>query len=149
MNQCWLFARRTPMNKLLWNLVIFTEEKCIWKCCLLNSGHFVPVLMSKCTSYTYHWFLDDVIKRKHFPHYWPFMRGIHPSQRPVTWSFDVSFDLRLKKRLSKQSRRRLFETPSCSLWRHCNVSFSHVWYWKPIIRYLKLLLVLDLAPLLA
>ena len=25
-----------------------------------------------------------------------------------------------KKRLSKQSRRRWFETPSCSLWHHCN-----------------------------
>ena len=47
--------------------------------------------------------------------------GEFPSQRPVTRSFDVFFDLRLNKRLSKQSRRRWFETPSCSLWRHCNV----------------------------
>ena len=47
--------------------------------------------------------------------------GEFPSQRPVTWSFDVFFDLRLTKRLSKQSRRRWFETPSHSLWRHCNV----------------------------
>ena len=29
--------------------------------------------------------------------------GEFPSQRPVTRSFDVSFDLRLNKRLSKQS----------------------------------------------
>ena len=43
-----------------------------------------------------------------------------PSQRPVTRSFDVFFDLRLNKRLSKQSRRRWFETPSRPLWRHCN-----------------------------
>ena len=43
-----------------------------------------------------------------------------PSQRPVTRSFDVVFDLRLNKRLSKQSRSRWFEMPSCSLWRHCN-----------------------------
>ena len=41
-------------------------------------------------------------------------------QRPVTWSFDVFFDLPLNKRLSKQSRRWWFETPSWSLWRHCN-----------------------------
>ena len=47
--------------------------------------------------------------------------GEFPSQRPVTQSFDVFFDLRPTKRLSKQSRRRWFETPSCSLWRHCNV----------------------------
>ena len=44
-----------------------------------------------------------------------------PSQRPVAWSFDVFFDLRLNKWLSKQSRRRWFETPSRLLWRHCNV----------------------------
>ena len=33
-----------------------------------------------------------------------------PSQRPVTLSFDVFFDPGLNKRLSKQSRRRLFVT---------------------------------------
>ena len=72
---------------------------------------------------------DDVNKWKHFPRYWPFVRGIHwssvnsPSQRPVA----RSFDLYLNRRLSKQSRRRWFETPSRSLWRHCNeitIAFS-------------------------
>ena len=43
--------------------------------------------------------------------------GEFPAQRPVTRSFDVFFDLRLNKRLSKQW---WFETPSRSLWRHCN-----------------------------
>ena len=42
------------------------------------------------------------------------------SQRPVTRRFDVSFDLRLNKRLSKQSWGWWFETPSPPLWRHCN-----------------------------
>ena len=37
--------------------------------------------------------------------------GEFPSQRPVTRSFDVSFDLRLNKLLSKQSRRWGFEAP--------------------------------------
>ena len=64
---------------------------------------------------------DEVIKWKHFPHYWPFVRGIHRSpQRLVTWSFDILFHLRLNKRLSKQSKGWWFETPSRSLWRHCN-----------------------------
>ena len=45
-----------------------------------------------------------------------------PSERPVTRSFDVFFDMRLNKRLSKQPWRQWFETPSCSLWRHCNIS---------------------------
>ena len=47
--------------------------------------------------------------------------GEFPSQRPVSRSFDVFFDLRLNKRLNKHSRRRWLETQSRSLWRHCNV----------------------------
>ena len=67
---------------------------------------------------------DDVIKWKHLRvtgplwgesigHRW------FPSQRPVTQSFVVFFDLPLNKRLDKQSIRRWFETPSRSLWLHC------------------------------
>ena len=33
---------------------------------------------------------------------------------------DAFFDLRLNKRLNKQSGRRWFETPSRPLWRHCH-----------------------------
>ena len=76
-------------------------------------------------------FHDDVIKWKPFPRYWPFVRRIHRS--PVnsphkeTRSFDVCFDLRLNKRLSKQSWGWWFETLSRPLWRHCNVKglYSH------------------------
>ena len=45
-----------------------------------------------------------------------------PAQGPVTRSFDVFFDLRLNKRLSKQSWGWWFETLSRSLWRHCNAT---------------------------
>ena len=48
--------------------------------------------------------------------------GEFPTQRPVTRSFDVFFDLRLNKRLSKQSWGWSFGTPSWSLWRHRNVN---------------------------
>ena len=73
---------------------------------------------------------DDVIKLKHFPHYWPFMREIHRS--PVNsphkgqWrrALKLSLICTLIKRLSKQSRGWWFETPSRSLWRHCN-GFIH------------------------
>ena len=41
-------------------------------------------------------------------------------QRPLTRNFDVFFDLHLNQQLSKQWRRRWFETPSRSLWRNCN-----------------------------
>ena len=44
-----------------------------------------------------------------------------PAKRPVTQSFDIFFDLRLNKWWSKQSLGWWFETPSRSLWRHCNI----------------------------
>ena len=50
--------------------------------------------------------------------------GEFPAQRPETWSFGAFFDLRLNKRLSKQSWGWWFKTPSRPLWRHCNVSLS-------------------------
>ena len=77
---------------------------------------------------------DDVIKWKHFPRYWPFMREFTgqrwiPLTRPVTRSFDVFFDPRRNKWLSKQWGRRLIETPSCTSWRSCNdtkyVTYCH------------------------
>ena len=43
-----------------------------------------------------------------------------PAQRPVTRSFDVFFDLRPNKLLSKELWDWWFETPSCPLWRQCN-----------------------------
>ena len=61
--------------------------------------------------------------------------GEFPSQRPVTRSFDVFFDLLLNKQFSKQSWGWWFEMQSCSLWRHCNGTvksrgfrtMSHYW----------------------
>ena len=58
--------------------------------------------------------------------------GEFPSQRPVTRSFDAGFDLRQNKRLSKQSRHRWFEAPSCSSWRHCNYKSSIKWRYSYI-----------------
>ena len=55
------------------------------------------------------------------------------AQRPVTWSFDVFFDLRLNEWLSKQSWGWWFETPTRPLWRHSNVTDKippGSWYWK-------------------
>ena len=57
--------------------------------------------------------------------------GEFPTQRPVTRSFGVFFDLRQNKRLSKQSWGWWFETLSRPLWRHCNVE-TDCWlliYW--------------------
>ena len=66
-----------------------------------------------------------------------------PAQRPVTRSFDFFFALHLNKQLSKQSRRRWFETPSAHydvtvtkekcrtlirLWNHKSESESEIVY---------------------
>ena len=45
---------------------------------------------------------------------------VNPAHKANDAEFWCFFDLNLNKRLSKQSGRRLFETPSRSLWRHCN-----------------------------
>ena len=50
--------------------------------------------------------------------------GEFAAQRPVTRRFDVFYDRRLNKRLSKQSWGGWgFETPLHSLWRHSNDPF--------------------------
>ena len=75
---------------------------------------------------------DDVIKWKHFPRNWPFVRGIHRSRWiPHTkasdaelWCFLLSAS---DKRLSKQPWGWWFETPSWSLWRQCNGKLS---FWQ-------------------
>ena len=83
------------------------EYKVGYTCCWLGTAH------------------SDVIKWKHFPRYWHCkgnwpVTGEFPADRPVARSFDVFFDLRQNKRVSKQWRGWWFETPSHSLWRLCN-----------------------------
>ena len=74
---------------------------------------------------------DDVIKWKYQPRYWPFVRGIHRSPvdcpHKCQWRDGLVFFFILNKRWSKQSRRRWFETPLRSLWRHCND--AEQWRW--------------------
>ena len=61
--------------------------------------------------------------------------GDFPAQKPVI--FDDFFDLSLNQRLSKQRRRWSFETPSRSLWRHCNVRNYLSCYYLPGYIYSK------------
>ena len=102
---------------------LYLSNKCM-KC--INLGVCVALL-------AIHFKHDNVIKWNIFPRYWPFVRGIH--QSPVNsphkgqWRGALMFYLicAVNKRLSKQSRGWWFETPSRSLWHHCNSkpSISH------------------------
>ena len=107
------------------NNIILTESTLLcWRKIQLLSQVSENHRASLYDHYTVH---DDVIKWKHFPRYWPFVRGIHRS--PVNsphkgkWRGALVFFFVLfpKKRLSKQSWGWWFETPSGSLWRHSNV----------------------------
>ena len=75
-------------------------------------------------------FHDDVIKWKHFPRNWPFVRGIHRSplnsQHKGQWrgALMISFICVWIEWLSKQSWGWWFETLSRSLWRHRNVKVT-------------------------
>ena len=98
----------------LWSILLSASICQIGRC---TCRHYIDV-----TAIHISWH-DDVIKWKHFPRYWPFVRGINrwiARTKPVTRSFDVFFDLRLNNRLSKQSWGWWFETLSCPLWRQRN-----------------------------
>ena len=111
---------------------------------ILNTLNALNTFLRGSTHFTFHGgalisyiyiscFHDDVIKWKHVPRHWLLCGefsgdcGEFTGHRwiPLTQTsdaeLDVFFDLRLHKRLSKLSRRWWFETPSLSLWRHCNV----------------------------
>ena len=87
--------------------------------------------------------LDDVIKWKHFPRYWPCVRGIQRS--PVNsphkgqWrgAFVFSLICALNKRLSKQSWCWWLETPSRSLWRHCYENKAYAATDAPILEWMS------------
>ena len=59
--------------------------------------------------------------------------GEFPTQRLVTWSFGISLDLRMNKRLSKQSWCWWFETPGIApimaslYWQHINGTLETLW----------------------
>ena len=65
--------------------------------------------------------VTGLLCREFTDHWW------FPSQRPVTRSFDVFFDLRLNQQFSKQWRRLWSETSLRLSWRHCNVTRLFSW----------------------
>ena len=122
-----------------WNFIEICYNTCNWRRWWVNislASHGLvptgiqslpkPTLTKTDDAVNSHYvFHDDVIKWKHFSRCKrAFCEGTGVYQGQWQRSFDVFFDLRLNKRLSKQSIRRWFERPSRSLWRHrnsCNV----------------------------
>ena len=90
--------------EFIMNDCIITTKQSTTKPCAYFLGYTVCLI-----KYAHDWALlhGDVIKWKHFPRYWPFFAGNSPvpgefpTQRPVTRSFDVFFDLRLNKPVCK------------------------------------------------
>ena len=105
-----LFRRRSKQASKLRVIGLFAGNS-------LGTGEFPAQMASNAENVSIWW-------RHHVYHTILFLFGRTPSsQRPATWSFDIFFDPRLNTRLSKQSRRRWFETPLRSLWRQCYVLF--------------------------
>ena len=113
------------------NILIFSIWSRHWKA--IDNWYMI---YSSC-SYSYSDYHDNVIKIETSSTLLalcegnPPVTGEFPSQWPVTRIIDVFFNLRLNKRMSKQSRRRWFETPSRSWWRHYNgfVFECEQWLW--------------------
>ena len=136
LNQCWLF-----IDGMFWGFqLIAFQNKCSWTfpwhlfeyyCifkdyCYISQGPMsscdLHSVSGICTLIVFTWWRHQMetfsallaLCAGNSP-----VTGEFPSQRPVTRSFDVLFDLHLNKRLSKQSKGWWLGTPSCS-WRHCN-----------------------------
>ena len=90
---------------------------CVW-CCIVTFD-IIVIRNPDCIH-------DDDIKWKNFLLLAlcagnPLVTSGFSSQRPVTWRFDIFFDLCLNKHLSKLSR---LEISSRSLWCYCNVPLN-------------------------
>ena len=111
----------TNLSETLSKILTFSFKKCILKYRMGNGGiwvHCYPWL-NKASVGDRRFYICNCLLKPWWRHSFR-VTGPLCSQRPVTRSFDVFFDLRLNKWLSKQSRRRWFEMPSRSLWPHCN-----------------------------
>ena len=101
-----------------------TLMKYIWNQVMDAQAPSYRALLSTNNKTRQHYSHTSVVWPSHkswWRHQMEIFTGEFPSQWPVTLSFDVFFDLRLNKGLSKHS---WFETPSRSLWRHCNAIFG-------------------------
>ena len=118
LDQCWL-----TINKMLWHSfqgnvylnIQYTVSHRVFTICIFE----IPAT----------WYNEFTTWWRHQMEAFSALLAIcagNSTQRPVTWSFDIYCDLRLNKRLCKQSRGWWFETLLCPLWRHSNGMQYHL-----------------------
>ena len=100
------------------------QQNCCHMCKILN--FFNVKLISFVTIFGIWAYHDDIIEWKHFPHYWPFVRGTHRS--PVDsphkgqWHGALMFSL-IWAWTNSWVNNWWFEMPSSSLWRHRYINY--------------------------
>ena len=120
-----------PSDTMLWHLLFLSSLVQVIACRLFGIKPLPEPMMTYC--YSVAWWRHQMetfsallaLCAGHSP-----VPGEFPTQRPVTRSFDVYFDLRPNKRLGKQSWGWWFQTLSWSLWRHRNglrTNFNEIW----------------------
>ena len=132
LNQCWNIFNLILRNKIEWNInrnsYMFIHENAFKHVvckmsAILSRPQYVNIRVISSASIYITWWRHQMetfsallaICAGNSP-----VPGEVPTQRPVTRSFDVFFDLHPNIRLSKQSWGWWFETPSRPLWRHRN-----------------------------
>ena len=134
------FAPTRESDKELWWVFVLVAKQAIEKKTVIVQVIWDAIVWRQCNDFvtteniTWQRWLETVA---YFPPWWRHQMetfsallaicagnspvpGEFPTQRPVTRSFDVYFDLRPNKRLSKQWWGWWFETQSCPLWCHRN-----------------------------
>ena len=118
----------TPLMNVSINIHLFHYVICF---CIRNILHLVFGFLQKIKWHQCAWWRHQM---ETFPAFLAICAGNSPvpgefhTQRPVTQSFDVFFDLCLNKRLRKQWRGWWFETLSRPLWRHSNDKCHWEWW---------------------
>ena len=83
----------TNFSDILIDVHTFSLKKMHLK---MSSGKWRPFCLDLNVLQVFHPYSlchDDVIKWKHFPHYWPFVRGIHRSRHKGQWCGSLMFSL--------------------------------------------------------
>ena len=135
---CCLHILLTHIESLIWQgVTLETTERCS------GDFHSVSWFWLYSTSWWHHqtetFFVLLALCAGNSP-----VNGEFPTQRPVTRSFDIFFDLSLNKQFSKQPWGWWFETPSWSLWHHCNVMIIMCMVYS-LLRFVQFKLYLPLS----